>query len=165
MSRNKIALFGMICLGLTVLFQNCAPRARSENAPSDSHARPLRAVEMTKSSVEGETQSFEGVHRIVVLENEKIEIRTACGPNREARIRNLDSNKGILEADGEIAIRIDNVRIKPDEFYHVLGCPSRAMDETDELLSQIVRVERASRSGSYVHFTTAEGLVLTFELQ
>ncbi|MBX3039517.1 MAG: hypothetical protein KF789_02265 [Bdellovibrionaceae bacterium] len=164
-SRSKLSLFAALCLALVTLFQNCAPQAHSQTENEGPRSHPLKAIEMTKPSLAGESVVFEGLHQIVVLENEKIEIKTACGPNREARIRNFDSDESILDAQGEVAIRIDNVRIKPDDFYHVMGCASPAMDETDELLSQIVRVERASRSGSTIYFTTDEGLVLTFELQ
>lgn len=157
----SLTLAGAVVL---VAFQNCAPPS-IQNQQTTTGPQPLRAIEMTKSSSSDEVQSFESLHQLVVVEKEMLELKTACGPNREARIRNLDSDKSILEAEGEISIRIDNIRVKQDEYLHVMGCPSQAMDETDELLSQITRVEKAQRIGSRIHFTTAEGLILVFEFQ
>lgn len=162
-SRSKALFFGAISLGLMVAFQNCAAPTPGMEEMSSTSARPLQAVEMTKSSHAEDTQSFEGVHQLVVLENDSLEIKTACGPNRVARIRNLDSQEGILEAEGEIALRIDQIRVKEDGLAHIMGCLSQAMVETEELLEQLGRVERARRDGSRVYFTTAEGLILTFE--
>lgn len=161
---KKLFSYVAVAIGLVLAFQNCAPTHLAQES-SQENRRAAIAVEMKKTLGENETQGFQNVHRLILLPDDQIEIEVACGPARQARLRNFDSDKSLLEVTHEVAVGIDQIRTKTDpDQVHVLGCASEAMNETVELLEQLVRVNRARREASRLHFKTTDGLVLTFQL-